>query len=75
MAISECTNEAIYLQCVLRELGFPALADLTIYCDNRSSIRLAENTVYHARSKHIDIRHHFVRDVLKNKQFSLSYTA
>ena len=73
MAMSECAKEAIYLQRFLRELGFSNLALLTMYCDNRSALKLSENPVYHSRSKHIDIRHHFVRDMLKDKSFEVKH--
>ncbi|KAJ3661597.1 hypothetical protein Zmor_005987 [Zophobas morio] len=73
MALSECVKEGLYLQRFLRELGFDDLANLVIHCDNRSCLQLAENPTFHGRSKHIDIRHHFVRDVLKNGQVRVSY--
>ena len=75
MAMSECAKESVYLQRFLHELGFNDLAVLTMYCDNRSAIKLAENPVYHSRSKHIDIRHHFVRDMLKDKLFIVKHIA
>jgi hypothetical protein len=37
----------------------------TIYCDNSSSIKLSKNPMMHGRSKHIDVRFHFVRDLSK----------
>jgi hypothetical protein len=39
---------------------------LTIFCDNSSSIKLAKNPVMHGRSKHIDVRFHFLRDLTKD---------
>jgi hypothetical protein len=73
MARSECVKEAIYLQRFLRELGFDKNAELVIFCDNRSCLKLAENPTFHARSKHIDIRHHFLRDALQDKKVSVAY--
>ncbi|KAK6164312.1 hypothetical protein DH2020_001176 [Rehmannia glutinosa] len=40
---------------------------LTTYCDNSSAINIFKNPVQHSRTKHIDIRHHFIRDLVKNK--------
>ena len=40
--------------------------EVSIHCDHRSYLPLAENPTFHARSKHIDIRHHFIRDVLSS---------
>jgi len=46
-----------------------------IMCDNQSCIKLFENTVFHDRSKLIDIRCHFVRDCVQRGALQLSYTA
>ena len=73
MALSESVKEAIYLQRFVRELGFGFLANLSIFCDNQSCLLLAENPTFHARTKHIDIRHHFIRDVVKSKTLALKY--
>lgn len=72
MALSECVKEAIYLRRFVNELGFINLSNMTIFCDNQSALKLAENPVYHSRSKHIDIRHHFVRDVVKHKELRVA---
>ncbi len=47
--------------------------ETTIFCDNKSSICLAKNPEYHARSKHIDIRHHFIRNMIENKEFIVKH--
>ena len=36
-----------------------------ILCDNQSGIHLSENLVFHDRSKHVDIRYHYIRDMVK----------
>lgn len=46
---------------------------MTLYCDNMSAINISKNHVQHSRTKHIDIRHHFIRDLMKRKQVSLEY--
>jgi len=73
MALSETTKEAIYLKTTLSELGFNELTDINIFCDNRGAISLAENPVMHTRTKHIDIRHHFVRQAIKEKKLRLEH--
>ena len=73
MALSECAKEAIYLQRFIQELGFNDMSKLTIFCDNRSALRLVENPIFHAKSKHIDIKYHFVRDAFENKSFAIKY--
>ena len=73
MALSECVKEAMRLKRVLQELGFGTLSDDTVRCDNKSALKLAENTVFHARSKDIDIRHNFVRGALRDNVLKLDY--
>ncbi|KAL0433193.1 UNVERIFIED_CONTAM: Retrovirus-related Pol polyprotein from transposon TNT 1-94 [Sesamum latifolium] len=64
MAITEAVKEAIWLQGLLGELGIDQ-KHVTIHCDSQSAIQLAKNQVYHARTKHIDVRYHFVREILE----------
>ena len=46
-----------------------------ILCDNRSGIYLSENPVFHDRSKHIDIRYHFIRDMVQRGVVRLDHIA
>ena len=39
-----------------------------MFCDNQSALHLMKNPMYHERSKHIDIRLHFIRDIVTNEQ-------
>ena len=45
----------------------------TLFCDNQSAIALAKNAMVHQRSKHIDIKYHFVRSVISNDIMTLIY--
>ena len=45
----------------------------TIYCDNLSSIQLAKNPVFHARTKHIEVHYHFVRERVLSGEVELTY--
>jgi hypothetical protein len=45
----------------LRDFGYN-MSKVPLLCDNESAIRMADNPVEHSRTKHIDIRHHFLRD-------------
>ncbi|KAG5887949.1 hypothetical protein JTB14_037342 [Gonioctena quinquepunctata] len=47
-------------------LGNITYQPIDIFCDNEGATELSKNNVFHARSKHIDIRHHFVRDAVEN---------
>ena len=45
---------------------------MKLRCDSQSAIHLAKNQVHHARTKHIDIRYHFLRDILEEGHVSLT---
>ena len=44
-----------------------------IYCDNTSAINLTKNPVLHSRTKHIEIRHHFIRDHVQSKNIKVEF--
>jgi len=71
MALTECTMEGLHLKRFLDELSLGHPAQICIQCDNNGARKLAENPVFHGRSKHIDIKHHFVREVLKSGEFKI----
>lgn len=64
MALTEATKEAMYLKRFLVNIGLEEMSNVKIFCDNWCP--KAKNPVFHNRSKHIDVRHHYVREVLKN---------
>jgi hypothetical protein len=46
-------------------------APIVIYCDNINSILLANNLVYHARTKHIEVHYHFIREKILAKEINI----
>ncbi|GJU39740.1 homogeneously-staining region [Tanacetum coccineum] len=67
-ALADCTCEITWLQCLFKDLQVHTPTPTHIFCDNGSTIALASNPVHYARTKHIEIDCHFVRDKIKNKQ-------
>ena len=63
MAVTEAFKEAIWLQGLLDDLGI-VQEQIPVHCDSLSAIYLAKNQVHHARTKHIDVRYHFVREII-----------
>ena len=53
-----------------RNLGIEQKS-VNLWCDSQSAIHLAKNQVHHARTKHIDVRYHFLRDVIEEGDISL----
>ncbi|CAM8923104.1 unnamed protein product [Rhodiola kirilowii] len=47
--------------------------EMSIYCDNMSTISISKNPVQHSRTKHIDIRHHFIRELVEQKVVTLTH--
>lgn len=72
MAMSTTTQEAIWLKCLHDEI-FEQMSSVTIHCDNQGSIDLANNPIYHAKTKHIEIRHHFLREKIKEKKVNFEH--
>jgi hypothetical protein len=72
MAIAEACKEAIYLRNLLQELT-GNLHCIKLFNDNQSAQKLSVNHMYHKRSKHIDVRHHFIREAISNKWVKVEY--
>ncbi|KAL2231966.1 UNVERIFIED_CONTAM: Retrovirus-related Pol polyprotein from transposon TNT 1-94 [Sesamum indicum] len=69
-AVTEAAKELIWLQHFLGELGKPQ-ADVILYSDSQSAIHLAKNPAFHSRTKHIEIKYHFIRQLLEKKALQL----
>ncbi|KAK3038599.1 hypothetical protein RJ639_027262 [Escallonia herrerae] len=67
MALTEAAKEALWLKGLVEELGFKQRGVL-LQCDSQSALDLAKNQVFHARTKHIDVRYHRVREWINSKQ-------
>ena len=72
IALSEAAREAVSCRALLVELT-GRTDRVTLYCDNQSAAKLAINPVFHKRTKHVDIRYHYVRDVVSRDIISLHY--
>jgi hypothetical protein len=73
LAISHAAKQAIWMKTLLNELGYPQEGPIQIRADNQSAIAFAKDNTDHSRTKHIDIRHHFIRDCIQDNQISISY--
>ena len=73
MALYSATQEAVWLRLLLSELGCTLETATKIYEDNQGCIALAKNPVFHARTKHIDIKYHFLREKVEEGVIELEY--
>lgn len=65
--------EVTWIISLLQEICFPVVQRLVLWCDNMSAGALASNPVFHARTKHIEINVHFVRDKLLSQEIRVGY--
>jgi hypothetical protein len=72
LALSDCLKECLWIRSLLSELGFPQLSTI-IYEDNEGAIAIAHNPVQRRRTKHIDIRHHFIRDLVASGAVTIKH--
>lgn len=76
MAASAATKEAIWIRTLIRELNMmPSLEPTLLLLDNQSAMSLAKNSVFHDRTKHISIRHHFIREQLEMGEVAVDYVS
>ena len=68
MSLTAASQEALHLRSLLPILGVDVTLPTVIYEDNESALQLANNPVHHDRTKHIAIKHHFIRDTISSKQ-------
>jgi hypothetical protein len=75
MALAHATKEGVWIRRFLSEIGLgsPCQKPTPIYSDNQGSIALVKNPVNHARTKHIDIKHHFVREKTEGGQVQVIF--
>ena len=67
---TEACKEAIWFARLVRDLGI-AVEMPTLHCDSQSAILLAKNRVFHAKTKHIEVKYHFIREMLEDKLMKL----
>ena len=73
MALCSAVQEAMYLERLLNDVLKSSFSPVTIFVDNQGTIALSKNPVHHNRSKHIDIKYHFIRENVKDEKVNLIY--
>jgi hypothetical protein len=74
MTLSKTAKKAIWIRKFLHELKFrDADQSVFIYADNKSAIDLTTNPLYHKRTKHIEMRWHWIREMIDRKKITLTY--
>jgi hypothetical protein len=72
-AMTSTTKEIVWLRWLLADMGVSFSHPTPMYCDNQSSIQIAHNSVFHERTKHIEIDYHLTRHHLKHGTITLPF--
>ena len=75
IALSAACQEAMWLQQLTSDLLNKRVQETTILEDNQSTICLTKNQQVHGRTKHVDIKYHFIRDLVEAERIKLIYCA
>ena len=62
--MADVTAELKWLRALLRSLGVSSSGACSLFCDSKSALYIAQNLVFHERTKHIEVDCHFVRDAI-----------
>lgn len=73
MAVFEAVKEVLWIKSLLNSINVNMSEPITLYEDNQSCIAMANNPVGHKRSKHIDIKYHFIREQVEKNIVCLKY--
>lgn len=72
-AVSNVATELLWIQSLFRELGVILPSAPILYCDNIGATYLSSNPAFYARTKHIEIDYHFVRDCVASKTLVVKF--
>ncbi|KAL5858312.1 hypothetical protein ACOSQ3_005770 [Xanthoceras sorbifolium] len=70
MAVVEAIKEAIWMRGLFGELSLDHKV-IVVHCDSQSAIHLTKDQMFHERTKHIDVKYHFVRDIISQGDISV----
>ena len=75
VACSSAIQEAIWLRKFLQDMGVVKIAfdPVTLYCDSKAALAYAKDPKYHGKTKHIQIRYHFARDIITQNEVVLKH--
>ncbi|KAH7427775.1 hypothetical protein KP509_10G059400 [Ceratopteris richardii] len=73
--LAQTAKEGIWLQMVMHELLPHMKVPVKIFCDNLSCIQLASNPKHSEKTKHVDLKFHFIRELVEQKKIQLAYTS
>ena len=72
IAAGNCCTQLLWMNKLLHDYGIPQ-DTMCVFCDNTSAINISKNPVQHSKSKHIEIRYHFIRDLVEERVVCLEF--
>lgn len=72
--LANAAVEVVWVEYVLQELSVKLISPAILLCDNLSTASLAANPVLYARTKRIEIDHHFIRDKVMEQKLTVQFT-
>ena len=74
-AVANATAEIMWIQTLLREIGISSPRMAKLWCDNMGAKYLSANPVFHARTKHIEVDYHFVRERVAKRLLDIEHVS
>ena len=72
IATRSCCSQLFWMKKLLDDYGL-SQETMVVYCDNSSAIDISKNLVQHSKTKHIEIKYHFIWDLVERKVVALEY--
>ena len=73
VSLNEASREAVWLRRLMNGINCQQLQPTKLFCDNQSAIRLAVNPELHKKTKHIEVKYHYVREQQQKKEIKIEY--
>ena len=73
MAVTSAACQAVWLRRILEDMKQHQKVSTVVHCDNQSTIAMTRNSVFHNRTRHIETRHHFIRELVDKGSIKMYY--
>ncbi|KAL4179339.1 hypothetical protein AMTRI_Chr13g119570 [Amborella trichopoda] len=73
IVVTTTISQAVWMKRILEDLQLVQGHETDIYCDNKATISMTKNLVFHERTKHIELRRHFIRDIGAEGVITMKY--
>ena len=73
IALGHAAREAVWIRRFINEMKLEVIEDLTLYGDNEMSIALTKNAESQHRTKHIDVQHHYIRELVNERELTIEW--